>query len=125
MIICKHLHDCQMGLGGGSGSSKKAKREVFEGQVIVATRQDYDPAMTKSYMGVVRAAIRAMKEQGVIISHEQIRERAENVGGKFSVTYTIFGVDCTQLRNFVSATRNSTVIIEYVTVTCNEESVLL
>ncbi|PIO69991.1 hypothetical protein TELCIR_08169 [Teladorsagia circumcincta] len=125
-LACAPKTSTTAGAGGGSGSSKKAKREVVEAQVIVATRQNYDPEMTKSYMGVVRSAIEVhAKEQGVIISREQIRERAENIGGKFAVTYTIFDVDCTELRKFVSAAKESTVIIDYVTVTCGEESIIL
>ncbi|PIO71478.1 hypothetical protein TELCIR_06622 [Teladorsagia circumcincta] len=125
-LACAPKTSTTAGAGGGSGSSKKAKREVIEAQVIVATSQNYDPEMTKSYMSVVRSAIdEHAKQQGVIISQEQIKARAENIGGKFAVTYTIFDVDCTELKKFVSATKNSTVIIEYISVTCGEESMVL
>ncbi|PIO75154.1 hypothetical protein TELCIR_02814 [Teladorsagia circumcincta] len=120
-LACKPTTKASGGASGGD-SSKKAKREVHEAEVIVVTHQNYDPELTDSYMGVVRSAVEQhAQEEGLITNQNLIEERPGNVGGKFAVTYAVVDVECDQLKNFIMGAKEMSPIIHFITVTCDGE----
>ncbi|PIO57067.1 hypothetical protein TELCIR_21530 [Teladorsagia circumcincta] len=110
------------GASGGGDSSKKAKREVHEAEVIVVTHQNYEPELADSYMGVIKYAVEQhAQEEGLITNQNLIEERPGNVGGKFAATYAVVDVECDQLKNFIMGAKEMSPIIHFITVTCDGE----
>nr|CDJ94742.1 Protein F58B4.4 [Haemonchus contortus] len=107
-------------------TTRKEKREVGEAKVALVTHQDFDAKMIPAYLKVVRTAIEQhSKNQNVFYNRDLIDEKTENIGGKFGVVYTILGVDCDKLNEFIISAKGLSTFIRQVAVTCGGKTAVL
>ncbi|XGW11144.1 hypothetical protein V3C99_012557, partial [Haemonchus contortus] len=97
-----------------------------QAQVIVETYFDFDENMSSSYLEIVRSTVEELEESyNVLYNPKQIDVKAENIDGRFAAVYTVHGVDCNKLDDFVSAIKGLSALAKQVTVTCGGKTITL
>ncbi|PIO75731.1 hypothetical protein TELCIR_02213 [Teladorsagia circumcincta] len=112
--------------GGGAGTAGRRKRDVDHAQVIIVTKANFNPKMNPIYMNAVKYTVEQYAyERGLIHNDDLIREEAMNIGGKFAIVFTIFDVDCDQLKKFASTAKEMSTLIDHAIVNCDGKPTVL
>ncbi|PIO67618.1 hypothetical protein TELCIR_10622 [Teladorsagia circumcincta] len=64
-------------------------------------------------------------DSGLIHNHDLTREETINIGGKFAVIFTILDVDCDQSKDFASAAKQMSTLIDHAIVNCGGKPTVL
>ncbi|PIO75734.1 hypothetical protein TELCIR_02216 [Teladorsagia circumcincta] len=82
--------------------------------------------MNPIYMNAVKYTVEQYAyERGLIHNHDLIREEAMDIGGKFAIVFTIFDVDCDQLKKFASTAKEMSTLIDHAIIKCNGKPTVL
>ncbi|XGW14258.1 hypothetical protein V3C99_000525 [Haemonchus contortus] len=89
-------------------------------QVTIVTYFNYAASIQNSFLlEVVKSNVAQLEESHhVFYDARLIDVKAQNVDGMFGAVYTIHGVNCAKLNNFVSAIKGLSSLTKQVTVTC-------
>nr|CDJ91869.1 unnamed protein product [Haemonchus contortus] len=90
-------------------------------QVTIVTYFNYAASMNSNsfLLEVVKSNVAQLEESHhVFYDARLIDVKAENVDGMFGAVYTIHGVNCAKLDNFISAIKGLSSLTQRVTVTC-------
>ncbi|XGW14255.1 hypothetical protein V3C99_000524 [Haemonchus contortus] len=105
--------------GRSAQATVRGKRDDGQAQVSVVTCLDFDASTSFSYLQTVRSTVEQLEEShNVFYDPKLIHVKAENIDGKFAAVYTIQGVNCDKLDNFISAIKGLPSLTKQVTVTC-------
>ncbi|XGW08833.1 hypothetical protein V3C99_011279 [Haemonchus contortus] len=107
-------------------SVPQAKTSDEQAQVIVETYFDFDEDMSSSYLEIVRSTVEELEESNNdLYNPKQVDVRAENIDGRFAAVYTVRGVDCKKLDDFVSSIKGLSSLAKQVTITCGGKTITL
>ncbi|VDO66842.1 unnamed protein product [Haemonchus placei] len=90
-----------------------------EAQVTIVTYFNYAPSINSFLLEVVKSNVAQLEESHhVFYDARLIDVKPKNVDGLFGTVYTIHGVNCAKLDNFISAIKGLSSLTKQVTVTC-------
>uniref|UniRef100_A0A7I4YF23 Lipoprotein n=1 Tax=Haemonchus contortus TaxID=6289 RepID=A0A7I4YF23_HAECO len=101
----------------------KVKSPQTQAQVIIETYQDFDEKKTSIYMKAIisLAELHARRFD----STQRFDAKPMNIDGKFAVVFTIYDVECSQLRKFISTVEGLSERTKKVTIKCGGSTTYL
>ncbi|XGW14308.1 hypothetical protein V3C99_000548 [Haemonchus contortus] len=102
----------------------KVKSPQKQAQIIIETYQDFDEKKTSIYMKAIRS-LAELHARRVSYDPQKIDAKPMNISGKFAVVFTIYDVECGQLRDFITTVEGLSERTKKVTIKCGGRTTYL